>query len=166
MRVVQLVEQAIEQRQFAGPSPLDRDLPIGARRSRAQRERASGAVVAHHAVDQGPVDHCGADGERVLDAFAGPMQAVRRVTQYGIARPCREICFTVVEQESRYKAKNVIDTVVYRFGDLSSAWVQAGLRALGFGIGGSLAAGVVASGLWALSAWRLGRGYERRRPEG
>jgi AAA family ATP:ADP antiporter len=94
------------------------------------------------------------------------MQAVRRVTQYGIARPCREICFTVVEQESRYKAKNVIDTVVYRFGDLSSAWVQAGLRALGFGIGGSLAAGVVASGLWALSAWRLGRGYERRRPEG
>jgi AAA family ATP:ADP antiporter len=92
------------------------------------------------------------------------MQALRRVTQYGIARPCREICFTVVEQESRYKAKNVIDTVVYRFGDLSSAWVQAGLRALGFGISGSLAAGVVASGLWAFSAWRLGRGYERRRP--
>ena len=48
-----------------------------------------------------------------------------------IARPSREICFTVVEQSSRYKAKNVIDTVVYRFGDVSSAWVQAGLRSLG-----------------------------------
>jgi len=94
------------------------------------------------------------------------MQALRRVAQYAIARPCREICFTVVEQASRYKAKNVIDTVVYRFGDLSSAWVQAGLRALGFGIGGSLSAGVVVSGLWALSAWRLGREYERRRADG
>jgi len=43
--------------------------------------------------------------------------------------------------------------------------VQAGLRALGFGIGGSLTAGVIASGLWGLSAWRLGREYERRRAE-
>lgn len=91
------------------------------------------------------------------------MQALRRVTQYAIARPSREICFTVVDQESRYKAKNVIDTVVYRFGDLASAWVQAGLRTLGFGMGGALALGVVASGLWGLSARALGRQYEQRR---
>jgi len=57
---------------------------------------------------------------------------VRRVAQYAIARPSREICFTVVDQSSRYKAKNVIDTVVYRFGDVSSAWVQAGLRPMGY----------------------------------
>jgi AAA family ATP:ADP antiporter len=91
------------------------------------------------------------------------MQALRRVTQYAIARPSREICFTVVDQESRYKAKNVIDTVVYRFGDLASAWVQAGMRAMGFGMGGALALGVLASGLWGLSARSLGRQYERRR---
>ena len=91
------------------------------------------------------------------------MQALRRVTQYAIARPSREICFTVVEQESRYKAKNIIDVVVYRLGDLASAWVQAGMRSAGSGAGGALGMGVVASGLWALSAWRLGRGYERRR---
>lgn len=91
------------------------------------------------------------------------MQALRRVTQYAIARPSREICFTVVDQESRYKAKNVIDTVVYRFGDLASAWVQAGLRALGFGMGGALALGVLASGIWGISARALGRQYERRR---
>jgi AAA family ATP:ADP antiporter len=91
------------------------------------------------------------------------MQALRRVTQYAIARPSREICFTVVDQESRYKAKNVIDTVVYRFGDLASAWVQAGLRTLGFGMGGALALGVLASGIWGLSARSLGRQYERRR---
>jgi AAA family ATP:ADP antiporter len=94
------------------------------------------------------------------------MQALRRVTQYAIARPSREICFTVVDQESRYKAKNVIDTVVYRFGDLASAWVQAGLRALGFGIGGALALGVIASGIWGLSARALGRQYESRRAAG
>jgi hypothetical protein len=41
--------------------------------------------------------------------------------------------------------------------------VQAGMRAAGFGTGGALGLGVVASGLWALSAWRLGRGYEQRR---
>jgi ATP:ADP antiporter, AAA family len=90
-------------------------------------------------------------------------QAMRRIVQYGVARPSREICFTVVEQENRYKTKNIIDVVVYRFGDLSSAWVQAGLRAIGFGLNGILGVGVVASGLWAVSAWSLGRQYERRK---
>jgi AAA family ATP:ADP antiporter len=93
------------------------------------------------------------------------MQVVRRVTQYAIARPSREICFTVVEQENRYKAKNVIDTVVYRLGDLSAAWVQTGLRTLGFGMGGALGLGLIATGVWAASAWALGRQYERRRAE-
>ncbi len=91
------------------------------------------------------------------------MQALRRVTQYAIARPSREICFTVVDQESRYKTKNIIDVVMYRLGDLSSAWVQAGMRWLGFGVGASLSLGVLASGLWGASAWALGRQYERRR---
>lgn len=65
-------------------------------------------------------------------------QIVRRVSQYAIARPSREIGFTVVEQENRYRAKNVVDTVVYRFGDLSAAWAQAGMRAAGFGFAGAL----------------------------
>ena len=90
-------------------------------------------------------------------------QILRRVTQYAIWRPSREICFTVVEQESRYKAKNVIDTVVYRLGDLTAAWAQAGLRMLGFGMTGALGIGVLASGVWAASAWVLGQQYERRR---
>jgi AAA family ATP:ADP antiporter len=91
------------------------------------------------------------------------MQALRRVTQYAIARPSREICFTVVEQENRYKTKNIIDVVVYRLGDLSSAWMQAGLRALGMGLNGTLGVGVLASGVWAISAWTLGRQYEQRK---
>jgi AAA family ATP:ADP antiporter len=91
------------------------------------------------------------------------MQGLRRVTQYAIARPSREICFTVVAQENRYKAKNVIDTVVYRLGDVSAAWVQAGLRVLGFGFSGALSLGLIASGIWGIAAWTLGQQYERRR---
>jgi AAA family ATP:ADP antiporter len=69
----------------------------------------------------------------------------------------------VVDQETRYKTKNIIDVVVYRLGDLSSAWMQAGMRALGFGLNATLGVGVVASGVWAISAWTLGRQYEQRK---
>jgi AAA family ATP:ADP antiporter len=94
------------------------------------------------------------------------VQVVRRVGQYAVARPSREICFTVVEQNSRYRAKNVIDTVVYRFGDLSSAWVQTGLRVAGFGIVGAVALGVAASATWGWTASRLARHYETLRSSG
>jgi AAA family ATP:ADP antiporter len=91
------------------------------------------------------------------------LQVMRRVSQYAIARPSREICFTVVEQNSRYKAKNVIDTVVYRFGDLSSAWMQAGLRAAGFGLAGAVALGIGACIAWGGVAHSAGRRYEHLR---
>jgi ATP:ADP antiporter, AAA family len=91
------------------------------------------------------------------------LQVVRRFSQYAVARPSREICFTVVEQQSRYKAKSVIDTVVYRSGDVSAAWVQALLRAAGFGLAGAVALGLVASAAWGAVALALGRRYERLR---
>ncbi len=93
------------------------------------------------------------------------MQVVRRVSQYAIARPSREICFTVVPQESRYQAKNVIDTVIYRVGDVSAAWLQAGLRVLGFGAGGTLGLGLLASAVWAVLSITLGRRYEKLRAQ-
>jgi AAA family ATP:ADP antiporter len=91
------------------------------------------------------------------------VQVIRSVSQYAIARPSREICFTVVEQENRYKAKNVIDTVVYRFGDLSAAWMQAGLRIAGFGIMTAAGLGALASVAWGVVAVGLGRRYEQLR---
>ena len=75
------------------------------------------------------------------------------------------MCFTVVEQSSRYKSKNVIDTVVYRFGDVSSAWVQAGLRSMGYGLNGAIAVGVAASMVWGAAALYLGRRYEKIRAQ-
>jgi AAA family ATP:ADP antiporter len=91
------------------------------------------------------------------------LQVVRRVGQYAIARPSREICFTVLEQSSRYKAKNVIDTVIYRFGDVSSAWTQAGLRSAGFGLNGAVALGVGVSLIWGAVATFVGSRYEKIR---
>jgi AAA family ATP:ADP antiporter len=91
------------------------------------------------------------------------LQVLRQAGQYAIARPTREMCFTVVAQDERYRTKNVIDTVAYRGGDLISAWLQAGLRALGTGMLGSAAAGVVLSGIWGVSALLLGRRYEELR---
>lgn len=67
------------------------------------------------------------------------------VAEYAVAKPTREMLFTVVDQESRYKAKNVIDTIVYRFGDLSSAWVSSLI--LPFGVAGLAIFGTIAAAL-------------------
>lgn len=91
----------------------------------------------------------------------GGIQVLRRVAEYAIAKPTREMLFTVVDQESRYKAKNVIDTVVYRFGDVSSAWVSSFI--LPFGVGGLAIFGVIVSAIWFPVAYLLGRRYERVR---
>jgi AAA family ATP:ADP antiporter len=91
----------------------------------------------------------------------GGIQVVRRVAEYAVAKPTREMLFTVVDQESRYKAKNVIDTVVYRFGDLSSAWVSSFI--LPFGVGGLAIFGAVIAALWFPVAYVLGKRYESAR---
>jgi AAA family ATP:ADP antiporter len=86
-------------------------------------------------------------------------RAMQRVSLYAIARPSREVVFTVVDQQSRYKAKNVIDTTVYRLGDLTAAWMQTGLRAAGFGLLGVVSFGIAVSAAWAAVAVALGRRY-------
>jgi AAA family ATP:ADP antiporter len=90
-------------------------------------------------------------------------RALQRISQYAIARPAREILFTVADQQSKYKAKNVIDTVGYRFGDLSAAWMQAGLRLAGSGFAGVIGLGVAISALWGVVALVLGRRFEAAR---
>jgi ATP:ADP antiporter, AAA family len=87
-------------------------------------------------------------------------RAFQRISQYAIARPSREVLFTVLDQQSKYKAKNVIDTSVYRFGDLTAAWLQAGLRSLGMGFFAIVALGMAVSTAWGLTALIIGRRYE------
>ena len=63
-----------------------------------------------------------------------PFQALRRAGNFAITRPTREVLFTVLPREDRYKAKTFIDTVVYRLGDQVGALSYAGLAALGWNL--------------------------------
>lgn len=89
-------------------------------------------------------------------------QALRRAFDYAIARPAREVLFTVVGREAKYKAKNAIETVVYRGGDAISGWISAGLGAVGIGFAGLAALAIPLAGLWAVLSLWLARQQERR----
>jgi AAA family ATP:ADP antiporter len=56
---------------------------------------------------------------------------VRRVSEYALAKPGREVLFTIVSREEKYKAKNFIDTAISRGGDATTGWLVTGLRGLG-----------------------------------
>jgi AAA family ATP:ADP antiporter len=88
------------------------------------------------------------------------VQVVRRASDYAIARPAREVLWTVVAREDRYKAKGFIDTFVYRLGDQVGAWSVTLLGALG--PGGALLAAIAISAFWMIDAVWLG-GQQRSR---
>jgi ATP:ADP antiporter, AAA family len=85
-------------------------------------------------------------------------QVVRRAGDYAIARPTREVLFTVVPREDRYKTKGFIDTFVYRLGDQVGAWSVPLLREAGAGLASLVAVAVAV--LWLLNAIWLGRRQE------
>ena len=84
-------------------------------------------------------------------------QISRRVSNFGLSRPTREILFTSVSREDRYKAKNFIDTVVYRGGDQLGSWSYAGLLSSGLGIGGMAIVAIPISAVWLLLSLWLGK---------
>jgi len=88
-------------------------------------------------------------------------QLLRRAADYAIARPTREVLFTVVAREDRYKAKSFIDTVVYRAGDQIGAWSVALLRWLGLSPSGVALVVVPIAALWLANALWLGRRQEQ-----
>jgi AAA family ATP:ADP antiporter len=80
-------------------------------------------------------------------------QVARRALDFALAKPAREILFTVVRREDKYKAKGLIDTFVYRAGDAGGAWGADGLPAPA--LAGVMAVLCVA---WAIVGLVLGRG--------
>lgn len=87
---------------------------------------------------------------------------VLKAGNYAITRPGREMLYTLVNREDRFKAKPVIDIVVYRGGDTLAGWAFAGLTAaLGLGLGGVAAVGAVIAVVWAVVGVYLGRTYDR-----
>ncbi len=88
------------------------------------------------------------------------VQVIRRAGNYALAKPGREMLFTVIPRFEKYKSKNFIDTVVYRGGDAIAGWLYTGLSTLGLGISGISVVAVPLAVLWAGIGYRLGRSRE------
>ena len=87
---------------------------------------------------------------------------VRRVGQYAVVRPCREMLYTTVERAAKYKAKNLNDTVIYRGSDAVVAQVHEALvRVMTLGLAGIAWLGAGVAVTWAVVAFLLGRAHER-----
>ncbi len=87
-------------------------------------------------------------------------QVLYRSGRYAIAKPAREILFTVVNREQRYKSKAFIDAAVYRGGDLVSGWIFAGLSFIGLSLGAIALVAAPMAALWAGIGVALGRRQE------
>ena len=90
---------------------------------------------------------------------------IRRAGEYAVSKPARETLFNALPAEQKYKAKNVIDTLVHRTGDTASSWIFAGLKSLGLSLTTMSWLAVPVSAAWLGVALWLGRaatGKERR----
>ena len=95
------------------------------------------------------------------------VQVVRRAGNYAITRPAREMLFTLVDSETRFKAKPVIDTVVYRGGDVATAWFYTKIVSIfSLGLAGVAVVGATIAAIWAAVGVFLGSLYIRRSPAG
>ena len=90
-------------------------------------------------------------------------QTMRRASEYGMFVPSRENLFSIVSREQKYKAKNFIDTAVFRGGDVVNGWIYTGLNtAMGLSIGAIAMIGVPLAAIWGILAWRLGKTHEEK----
>ncbi len=89
------------------------------------------------------------------------VMVVRRAGEYAFVRPGREMLYTVVPAEQKYKAKNFIDTVVYRGGDALSGWVKRALDVLAEHPAAAMFIGAGVAAAWAVTGVALGRRQKR-----
>jgi len=125
--------------------------------ARLMRWIGVGAVLALLPVAQGV-------GAFVLDQWptltvAIAVSASGRAITHALSRPGRELLFTAVPRADKYKAKNVIDTLIYRFGDFGSAWLFHGLTLAGIA---AVVVAVPVAAAWVMLAVVLGAGHRRR----
>ncbi len=91
----------------------------------------------------------------------------RSAGNYGLARPAREMLFTQVDRESRFKTKPVIDIVAYRGGDVIMGWFFTGLtQGLGLGLAAVALVGAGIAAAWGAVGWQLGKHYEKSTSKG
>ena len=88
------------------------------------------------------------------------VQIIRRAGNYAVMKPAREMLYVVLSKEEKYKAKNFIDTAIYRGGDAVSAWAFAGLQSLGLSLSAIAFIAVPLSAIWAWISFKLGKTQE------
>ncbi|MBL8296973.1 MAG: MFS transporter [Rhodanobacteraceae bacterium] len=93
------------------------------------------------------------------------LQVLRRTGDFALSRPAREVLYVPLSREEKYKAKNFVDTFVFRFGDQLGAWTYTALAALGLSLAGIAAAAVPLSAAWLAVALWLGRRHARLAPQ-
>jgi len=95
----------------------------------------------------------------------GGVQSLRRVGHYALEKPARDVLYTVVPREEKYKSKGFIETVVYRGGDFLAGWAYTGLAALGVAAS-PLAIAALPLGLasLAIAVWLARRERSLERP--
>ena len=89
------------------------------------------------------------------------VQVIYRAGRYGLTKPAREILWTVLGREAKYKSKPFLDAAVYRGGDLLSGWIYTGLLAMGLSIGAIALTAAPLAGLWTMLAFNLGSKQEK-----
>ena len=85
------------------------------------------------------------------------VQVVYRAGRYGLTKPAREMLWTVLGREEKYKSKPFLDAAVYRGGDLVSGWIYTGLAAIGLSIGAIALVAAPMAGIWAVLGFKLGQ---------
>jgi AAA family ATP:ADP antiporter len=104
-----------------------------------------------------------------LAVFAAPTLTVVLVAQvaqrwfhFSVATPARQVLYTVLGREEKYKAKNLIDVVIYRGSDALYGWVYDSLQALGLKLGAIALISVPVAAIWLVLSAALGRAQEHR----
>lgn len=88
------------------------------------------------------------------------VMSMRRVGEYALVKPGREMLFVPLSSDEKYKVKNFIDTVVYRGGDALSAQIESALFSLGISV--VLLVGTGISFVWGILGVFLGRKYQQK----
>ena len=89
------------------------------------------------------------------------IQVAQRALNYGLLGPVKEMLFTVVDRETKYKSKNFIDTVVYRGSDVTASWLFKGMLMAGLSISQIAWVYLPIMAVWVVGAWHLGKAYTR-----
>ncbi len=90
------------------------------------------------------------------------LQVLTRGGEFAVMKPVKDMLFAIVSREAKYKTKNVVDTAVYRGGDLTTSWLFASLSRLGASLGALAWLGAGFAAVWTGVSWWVGRRYERR----